>query len=163
MPKNKTNYGDLIMAKKSKKSKNLTYVHGDGETVFSNTATGDVLTVAWGAYSPEIKHKLFLYGIQQKFSDYKVSYFSSKSKTLELADRLTVLVELNELLVKGEWRDKKAPAGETVSVKSVVHGYRDQPEAGRATLREVFKTDPKTLAKFDIIDGEEEEEELLDT
>jgi hypothetical protein len=146
----------------AKKSKNLTYVHGDGETVFTNLSTGDDLTVQWGAYSPEIKQKLFLYGIQQKFSDYKVSYFSGKNKILELADRLTVLAELDALLKNGTWRDKKAPAGETVSTNSVVYGYRDQPEAGRATLREVFKDDPKVLAKFDIIDEEQEFAEALD-
>lgn len=134
----------------TKRPSGIKYEHGEGNTVFTNQLNGETYVVNWAEYSQEILDQLLTYGIQQKFSDFKVGHFSGKDPLLKKEERLHVMIELDEMLKAGEWKAKRAE-GQNVSSSSIITNYTQADKAGRKLLRQVFAVNIKLIAQFDLI------------
>ena len=134
------------------KEKILKYTHEEGQITFTNLVYDeDPVVMRWIDY-PE-KSKLFLaqYGVQQKAADFKVNYFSAKDGGIPLlpkSQRLTVIRELDEMLIKGETTAKRE-IGETVSVKTFEAGLEELDLKTLKSMRPGFLAIPKMLSAID--------------
>lgn len=128
----------------TKKPSGVKYEHSDGQTVFTNQLNDQTFTVAWSEYSDEIKQRLLEYGIQQKFSDFKVGHFSGKEPLLTKEERLSVMEELHEMLLAGEWKAKRE-GGSGISISGILAKIPSMKKAEKELMKTLFKDNEKII------------------
>ena len=132
----------------TKSKQGIRYNHLEGKTVFTNQLNDTSFTVTWADYPQEIKDRLLEYGIQQKFSDFKVGHFSGKEPLLSKEERLSVMEELDEQLKSGEWKAKRE-AGNGISAGGIIDKIKKASKSDLKTLQMVFADNAKIMTAIE--------------
>ena len=132
----------------TKTKQGIRYEHSKGQTVFTNQLNDTSYTVSWADYPQEILDRLLEYGIQQKFSDFKVGHFSGKEPLLSKEERLSVMEELDEQLKSGEWKAKKEGGG-GISLNPIIAKIKTAGKSDLKTLKMVFADNAKIMVAIE--------------